>query len=104
MLDRLAWPGRARRIEEGAALRRRLQMPLLAWSERGGQFRDRAQFFVRRSSQPPDAHDAKNTQSQKPPPSAIITVSQCCSDTASVMSPASTAHSIPLEYENAPTG
>ena len=34
----------------------------------------------------------------------MMTVNHRCSDGASLMSPASTAHSIPLEYEKAPTG
>src|SRR5579871_3763859 len=42
--------------------------------------------------------------SQSPAPSASMDESQCCKDAALVMSPASTAHSMPLEYENAPTG
>src|SRR5439155_26557527 len=47
---------------------------------------------------------ARNTASQKPGPSPSIAASQSRNDAASVMSPASTAHSMPLEYENAPTG
>ena len=40
---------------------------------------------------------ARNTASQKPEPSASIAASQSRSDAASVISPASTAHSMPLE-------
>src|SRR5438552_6970626 len=47
---------------------------------------------------------ARNTPSQNPEPSASIAPSQSRNDAASVMSPASTAHSMPLEYEKAPTG
>ena len=41
-----ARPGRARRLEEGAALRRGFQMPLLRRRERGGELGDRAQRRV----------------------------------------------------------
>jgi hypothetical protein len=40
---------------------------------------------------------AKNTPSQNPEPSASIAASQPRNEAASVMSPASTAHSMPLE-------
>ena len=39
----------------------------------------------------------KNTASQKPEPSPIMTASQARSVSASLMSPASTAHSMPDE-------
>src|SRR5665213_307023 len=47
---------------------------------------------------------ARNTPSQNPAPSASIDANQSRKLAASTISPASTAHSMPLEYENAPTG
>src|SRR5258708_15453590 len=47
---------------------------------------------------------ARKTPSQNPGPSASIEISQSRKDAASPISPASTAHSMPLEYEKAPTG
>src|SRR3954468_833491 len=47
---------------------------------------------------------ARNTPSQNPDPSASFAASQSRNEAASPISPASTAHSMPLEYENAPTG
>src|SRR6266705_1072687 len=47
---------------------------------------------------------ARKTPSQNPAPSASIDASQSRNDAASPISPASTAHSMPLEYDNAPTG
>src|ERR1700721_2888657 len=47
---------------------------------------------------------ARKTPSQNPEPSASIETSQSRKDAASPISPASTAHSMPLEYEKAPTG
>src|SRR5260370_4051300 len=47
---------------------------------------------------------ARNTPSQNPGPCPSIAASQSRNDAASTISPASTAHSMPLEQENAPTG
>ncbi len=95
-VERGAGPGGARRFDEGIALRGGLQMALLRRREGGGEFGDRAQAPCRRRRAARCAC-ANSTASQKPPPSASMTASQAFSVSASLMSPASTAHSMPLE-------
>ena len=70
-------------------------MALLGRREGGGKFGDGAQGLVVGGGA--RWAWAKKTASQKPPPSASITASQSLSVSASLMSPASTAHSMPLE-------
>jgi hypothetical protein len=45
-VERVAGPGRAGRLDEGIALRRRFQVPLLRRCESGGKFGDRTQGFI----------------------------------------------------------
>ena len=74
-VERRARPGRARGLEEGAALRGGLQVALLRRREGGGELGDRAQRRVVAGGAARWAW-TKNTASQNPPPSPIITASQ----------------------------
>ena len=49
-VERVAWPGGAGDLNEGATLRGRLQMPLLRWRQRGGELGDVAQASCRRAA------------------------------------------------------
>ena len=66
-------------------------------AKRRGKFGDRAQRRDRPRRPARDGRARRSTASQKPPPSAITTASQRRRVSASLMSPASTAHSMPLE-------
>ena len=96
LIQPVAIPGRARDVDEGAALRRGLELALARRHEGAASS---AISRKPRSSCEEAARCAcaRNTPSQKPEPSASIAASQSRSEAASAMSPASTAHSMPLE-------
>ena len=75
-VERRARPGGARRLDEGAALRGRLQMALLRGRERRRKLGHRRAAPCRRPSSIARCACTKNTASQKPPPSPITTASQ----------------------------
>ena len=93
-VERGAGPGRARRHDEGAALRGRLQLPLARGRERRGQFGDLAQRGIvlgRRRAIGMGEQDAVAA----PTPCAACLRARRAASPASVTSPASTAHSSP---------
>ena len=96
-VERGARPGGARRLDEGVALRGRFQMALLGRRERGGEFGDAAQRLVVFAARLRGgrARTAPRRRSRRLRPAS--TASQPRSVPASLMSPASTAHSMPLE-------
>ncbi len=96
-VQRRARPCRARRIEKGAALRRRFEEALLGGREGRGKLGDGAQRCI------VVGRDSRGGREQRTPHRksrrlrASITASHPRSVSASLMSPASTAHSMPPE-------
>ena len=96
-VERGAGPGGARRLDEGVALRGGLQMALLGRRQRGGQFGDAAQRLVVIAGGGAVALREQHGVAKAGAFGSASTASQPRSVPASLMSPASTAHSMPLE-------
>ena len=96
-VEPVAGPGRARDLDEGAALRRGLELALARGHEGGREFGDLAQAGVVLRGCGAMRLRQKHARRKSRSLRASIAASQSRSDAASVMSPASTAHSMPLE-------
>src|SRR5258708_24662404 len=90
-------------LQEGLALRGRFQEPFLATGERRRKLGNGREGFVVAVCGGAVSVQ-KMAASQDTLPRQMMVASHAVNESASRMSPASTAHSSPPEYENAPTG